>query len=543
MTSEPETHSQAARDSRADQDHGPNPSLKRTLGLALRLRRRLILELDINARPIEPIRAMARIQGSAAFGNLCALLLLLAVLWGQVPRLWLLGWFGCALAVVFCRTLLVPGVGGPVNPGRSARAWGRRMLAVAAGLALVHLPVPWLPGVTADPLVFMFVICILFGICGSAAMTLSAYSPAFTALSYPVLGSCMLAGIAYGATATIATGIACFVFLLYATRHQLATTLALEAVRRNDHDRLLLATEARRRATDLTAANAQLQATLTSLQATRARVVQQEKLASLGQLVAGVAHEINTPLGIALTMATQLAGQELAVERALKERTLRLDQLEAHLAGMREGFALLVRNLERAGNLVRSFKQVAADQNSDAVRRLELGAYVGDVLLSLEPLLQGARVRLTLDVGGAFPITTRAGALAQVLVNLVQNAVFHAFAGIEEPEIIVGVRAGPGDRIQLVVEDNGTGMTPDVKSRVFDPFFTTRRDAGGTGLGLHIVHTLVTGALGGDIDLDSRPGQGACFTITLPVSLPPVSDGPARDGSPVVTASSPAPEA
>ncbi|HYE49603.1 MAG TPA: ATP-binding protein [Azospirillaceae bacterium] len=259
---------------------------------------------------------------------------------------------------------------------------------------------------------------------------------------------------------------------------------------------------------------------LETLRAAQAQLVQQEKLASLGALVAGVAHEINTPLGIALTAATQLDGERRQLAGDYEARRMNREVMEGYLARAGQGTGILLANLARAAELVRSFKRVAADRTAGGRQTVDAGAYLADVAQSLRPLLAGSRIRLVLNLPPGVRLTTEPGALAQAVTNLVQNAVLHAFAAdAGAPEIRIGLTE-EGGRVAVAVADNGAGMPEAVRARAFDPFFTTRRGSGGTGLGLHIVHNLVTGPLGGTVSLDTAPGSGTRVTLTLPAGGP-----------------------
>lgn len=267
------------------------------------------------------------------------------------------------------------------------------------------------------------------------------------------------------------------------------------------------------------AAYARVDSTLSELRATQGRLVQQEKHASLGQLVAGVAHEINTPLGVAFTMATHLQSERDEIAKSFGVNQLKRVALEQFLEKLDEGLRILTGNLERAADLIRSFKQVSADRSSEALRTVDLVVYVGDVLKSLEPMIRQRRVTVSIDGTPGLAISTLPGLLAQVVANLVQNAIVHGFAAVEKPEILISIGRASADRVAIAITDNGVGMPPEVQAKAFDPFFTTKRDSGGTGLGLHIVHNLVTGPLQGAIDLASVSGHGTRFLITLPVEL------------------------
>lgn len=269
------------------------------------------------------------------------------------------------------------------------------------------------------------------------------------------------------------------------------------------------------------AAYAKVDSTLSELRLTQNRLVQQEKHASLGQLVAGVAHEINTPLGVAFTLATHLDEERDDVARAFRSGELTRATMAQFLEKLAEGLRIMTGNLQRAAELVRSFKQVSADRSSEATRTVDLAAYLADVLRSLDPMLRESRVKVAIDAQPGLVLTTMPGLLSQVVTNLVQNAVVHGFAGVETPQILIAAGRAGTDRLAIAITDNGVGMPDEIQAKAFDPFFTTRRDSGGTGLGLHIVHNLVTGALGGDIDLASIPGHGTRFLIHLPITPPP----------------------
>ncbi|WP_029011583.1 ATP-binding protein [Niveispirillum irakense] len=269
------------------------------------------------------------------------------------------------------------------------------------------------------------------------------------------------------------------------------------------------------------AAYTRLDNALSELRATRDQLLQQENHASLGQLVAGITHEINTPLGIALTLSTHLQNERDEIADSFTENRLKRTALEQFLEKLEDGLRILTGNLERAAGLVRSFRQVSADRSSEAARRLDLVEYLADILKSLTPMLRQRGVATQIMGPPGIMVTTLPGALAQIVSNLVQNAVIHGLAGVPQPAITIEAQPEHEGYITLVLADNGTGMAADVRERAFDPFFTTRRDAGGTGMGLHIVHDLVTGPLGGTIMLESEPGKGTRFLIRLPVQPPP----------------------
>ena len=290
-----------------------------------------------------------------------------------------------------------------------------------------------------------------------------------------------------------------------ADRQQYLTAVSLrEEVAR----RLRAETEAR-------AAESEARAHAEALQAAQAQLVQADKLASLGALVAGVAHEINTPLGIAVTATTHIRDECERLGRALEAGELKRSSLGAFLVSASKGLSLSYANLARAADLVRSFKQVAVDQHGEERRSIDLLAYLDDILASLEPIVRSARITVTRDVPPDLRLTLIPGALAQVVTNIVQNAAIHAFEGVENKTIHFHARSLADGKVLLSIKDNGVGMGPEIRAKAFEPFYTTRRDRGGTGLGLHIVHNQVTGALNGTVALNSEPGKGTEFVIML----------------------------
>ncbi|HSW06419.1 ATP-binding protein [Aquabacterium sp.] len=259
---------------------------------------------------------------------------------------------------------------------------------------------------------------------------------------------------------------------------------------------------------------------LEGLRRAQAELVRAEKLASLGSLVAGVAHELNTPIGNAVMVASTLADQQREFEAAIAGG-LRKSTLDSYLGTAREAAQVLERNLQRAAELVGSFKQLAVDQSSYQRRRFELAEVLQEVLLALSPTLRRSAVALQHEVPAGLLLDSYPGPLGQVLVNLISNALVHAFD--EGASGLITVRAGPADepgQMRLRLADNGRGIAERDLGRVFDPFFTTRLGQGGSGLGLHIVYTLVTEVLGGRIEVHSTEGSGTEFVIDLPLSAP-----------------------
>ena len=256
---------------------------------------------------------------------------------------------------------------------------------------------------------------------------------------------------------------------------------------------------------------------LLELNAAQQNLIDAERLAALGGLVAGVAHEVNNPIGISLTVASSFARRAEMFEAELRsDGQLRRSQLEEFVRTSRDAAQQLVANLHRAGELIQSFKQVAVDRSHAERRQFGLSEATDQIIASLRPVLKKAAIALSVDVPEGLIIDGYPGSYGQILTNLFLNAANHAFPDGRSGTISISARPRGSDDVEIIFADNGAGMTPDVQRQAFDPFFTTRRNEGGTGLGLHIVYNLVTQQLGGRMMLDSRLGQGTTFRIIMP---------------------------
>jgi PAS domain S-box-containing protein len=251
-----------------------------------------------------------------------------------------------------------------------------------------------------------------------------------------------------------------------------------------------------------------------------AEIQESQKLESLGVLVAGVAHEVNNPLGIALTAATHMAQSAQDMLADLRSHRLVDEDLADYLEDQRVAFDLIVSNLKRAADLVRSFKDVAADQADEHRREVQAAPFLSTLTTSLAPIVKRARCRLDLDVEGDFTMVVDTGAFAQLVTNLVVNATVHAFEGFspDQPRSIrLSARQLPGtSEVEMSVQDDGVGIPAALADRIFEPFFTTRRGQGGTGLGLFVVHRIVTQNLGGSIRLEAVQPHGTRFVLRFP---------------------------
>jgi PAS domain S-box-containing protein len=262
------------------------------------------------------------------------------------------------------------------------------------------------------------------------------------------------------------------------------------------------------------------EAALRNLRETQNSLIEAEKLAALGRLVAGVAHEVNNPIGISLTVASSLERKAATFADEVARGDLRRSRLNEFLETSRDASSQLVANLNRAAELIQSFKQVAADRNYSDQRSFDLGDLTEQVVMSLRPGLRKHHLTLTVDCEPNLTMNSYPGPYGQVLTNLFLNAVAHAFPDGRPGAVDIQVRRSGKDNVEIIFSDDGCGMSLDVRHRAFDPFFTTRRDQGGTGLGLHIVYSIVTNRLGGHLDLDSELGKGTRIQIILPRVAP-----------------------
>ncbi|MBI3230319.1 MAG: PAS domain S-box protein [Burkholderiales bacterium] len=266
-------------------------------------------------------------------------------------------------------------------------------------------------------------------------------------------------------------------------------------------------------------ANKELASTLETLSRAQEDLVRSEKLAALGSLVAGIAHELNTPIGNSLMVASTLVDQtrEFAanIKNGLKRSMLDSYTLDAAKAG-----DILVRNLLRAADLVTSFKQVAIDQTSSQRRRFVLDEVIGEILLTLWPAIKKTNFQVVQEIAAELMMDSYPGPLGQVVTNLINNALIHGFEGRTEGTVRIHGRAIDEHMVELILEDDGIGIPAENLKRIYDPFFTTKLGAGGSGLGLNITHNIVTGLLGGRISVHSEVGSGTQFILLLPLEAP-----------------------
>jgi len=255
------------------------------------------------------------------------------------------------------------------------------------------------------------------------------------------------------------------------------------------------------------------------LEAAQEKLVESEKMAALGNLVAGIAHEVNTPLGIALTSVSNCKEELKGIYRDFENDELTEQGFKDFEAICSEGLNLAETSLMRAANLVQDFKRTSADQTSLEIEEIALDEYIPRVCNPLKPMLRKEQVELSIDVTSNLVITTCPGIIAQLLTNLISNAQRHAFGPSVNNDVNrVSVSCSKNAKgIVISVQDNGKGIPEALHKKVFEPFYTTARDKGGTGLGLNILYNLVRQKFNGEIDLKSTPGEGTKVTVCIPV--------------------------
>ena len=256
---------------------------------------------------------------------------------------------------------------------------------------------------------------------------------------------------------------------------------------------------------------------LEMIRKTQEQLIQSEKMAALGNLVAGVAHEINTPVGIGVTAASHLDERTKTFVELYAQGKLRRSELEAYLSIAEKTTQMILSNLNRASNLILSFKQVAVDQSSEEQRLFELKEYINEVFQSLHPELNKTKHKIVINCPDDIEMNSFPGAFSQILTNLVMNSIIHGFENIISGTITISITL-KGGNVRILYHDNGSGILPENIKKVFEPFFTTRRGSAGSGLGMHIVYNLVTQTLQGTIECSSRKNEGTTFKINVPVN-------------------------
>lgn len=273
----------------------------------------------------------------------------------------------------------------------------------------------------------------------------------------------------------------------------------------------------------LQSALTELSSVFEELKHAQTELIQSEKLAALGAMVAGVAHELNTPIGNCITAASYLAEEGKKITEALASERLKKSDLDHYLVATTEGVLSIHRTLSRAAELVRSFKQVAIDRTSSKRRSFELGEIVSEVVAILGPSLRRTTHSISVDIPEPVEMDSYPGPLGQVLTNLIDNSIVHGLDGLQNGHIFLSTTVDRSAQTATIqVKDDGAGIPENILPKIFDPFFTTKLGVGGSGLGLSIAYNIVTGALGGTIVVDSKRGKGTVFSVTIPVRAPEI---------------------
>jgi signal transduction histidine kinase len=291
-------------------------------------------------------------------------------------------------------------------------------------------------------------------------------------------------------------------------------------------------TERKRLEHDVHRAKERAEQALADLQAAQQNLIEAEKMASLGGLVAGVAHEINTPVGITLTTASHLQEKTKELRRLFEAGTIRKSDFASYIGVADSACTLLVSNATRAANLIQSFKQVAVDQTSDERRPFDLRDYMDEVLLSLGPRLKRSPFKVVVDCPAGIVIDSYPGPLSQVLTNFVINSLIHGLEGRTTGTMTLTGRVIGDGQVEIVYADDGKGIASDNLKHIFEPFFTTKRGEGGSGLGLNIVYNIVTQKLKGTIKAESQSGLGATFTLHMPLRVQAAVEAQSRANRP-----------
>jgi PAS domain S-box-containing protein len=262
---------------------------------------------------------------------------------------------------------------------------------------------------------------------------------------------------------------------------------------------------------------AELQKLLETLRKTQAQLIQSEKMAALGELVSGIAHEINTPIGIGVTAASYLDSETHQMKTLYESDTLKQSDFNHYMKTATESTSMILKNLQRAAHLIQHFKQVSVDQITERRRVFNLKEYIEGVLLSLQPALRKKQHNVIVQCPKELKLKSYPGAFSQIITNFVMNSLSHGFEHVEKGEILITAIVMHGNMLRFEYSDNGCGIAPENLSKIFDPFFTTKRARGGTGLGMNVVYNLVTQRLRGNITCESEENKGTKFIIQMPI--------------------------
>lgn len=325
---------------------------------------------------------------------------------------------------------------------------------------------------------------------------------------------------------------AILIYLIWGWRHSRKELLQSDRLR----EQLRIAKEdlekrVEERTSELAKSNYRLIESLENLEGTRNELVQNEKNAALGALVAGVAHELNTPLGNAVLVSSAFMEMIDKLETQSREKLTR-KILSDFIAEAKQGATILQQNLARTAALINNFKQLSVDQNSEQKRLFDLSYVLQETVSAMSPRLKTSGHDLELCLEPSLKMDSYPGPLSQVLINFINNAMIHAFEHIEHGKMTLRTRSHDQEQVEIIFSDNGCGIPAAAMNRVFEPFFTTKLGKGGSGLGMHLVQTMVTKMLGGKIDIHSVPNQGTSIHLLLPRNAPSLDENLALVGVP-----------
>ncbi|MCP4394694.1 MAG: hypothetical protein GY804_10580 [Alphaproteobacteria bacterium] len=274
-------------------------------------------------------------------------------------------------------------------------------------------------------------------------------------------------------------------------------------------------------ANELNGKNTELEKALKELEETKDYMILQEKMAALGGLVAGVAHEINTPVGIVVSTSSHLEEQVISTIEKYKEGKLNKTELSNFFTTSKEATELLMVNSKRAAELINSFKLVAVDQTSDEKRKFNLAEYLEEIVTSLRPTLKKIPHTVDINCPDNIIVDGYPGALSQIISNFIMNSIIHGFDEVKKPgKMLITAEFEDLEKVKIIYEDTGKGIDEENLQKIFNPFFTTKRGAGGSGLGLNIVYNIITKTLGGKVFVSSKVGVGTRFELVFPMDMP-----------------------
>ncbi len=248
------------------------------------------------------------------------------------------------------------------------------------------------------------------------------------------------------------------------------------------------------------------------------QLIKNQKMASLGSLVAGVAHEVSTPIGLGVTGMSHFIDQTHELKKLFETQEMTQEDFESYLRDAEKTADIVYTNLINAKNTIQSFKRVSVDQSSEAKRKFELGEYIDEITISLHNKIKHTNIKISNQVDKNILINSFAGSFAHIFTNLIMNSLIHGFAEGESGEVII-CATQDNTNIYIDYSDNGAGISSENIDKIYDAFFTTKADEGGSGLGMQIIHSLITKQLQGSISVKSKMGEGVLFNIILPKEL------------------------